>query len=133
MGNESTTVVNHYQYEYLEKIRRESDEQEQKKLLEQKIAEYNFECHRKEIERLVKLDEYNFQKEIQKLKNEEKKNDQLHIERMKDLTNNENKINLDFRQTIRKYDDEKEINILKEIIIFFLKKKKSKMILKFSI
>ena len=55
MGNESTTVVNHYQYEDLEKIRRESDEQEQKKLLEQKIAEYNFECHRKEIELLVKL------------------------------------------------------------------------------
>ena len=27
---------------------------------------------------------------------------------MKDLTNKENKINLDFRQTIRKYDDEKE-------------------------
>ena len=71
MGNESTTVVNHYQYEDLEKIRRESDEQEQKKLLEQKIAEYNFEWHRKEIERLVKLDEYNFQKEIQRLKNEE--------------------------------------------------------------
>ena len=71
MGNESTTVVNHYQYEDLEKIRRESDEQEQKKLLEQKIAEYNFECHRKEIKQLVKLDEYNFQKEIQKLKNEE--------------------------------------------------------------
>ena len=81
--------------------------------MEQKIAEYNFECHRKEIERLVKLDEYNFQKEIQKLKNEEKKNDQLHIERMKDLTNNENKINLDFRQTVSKYDDEKEINMLK--------------------
>ena len=39
MGNESTTVVNHYQYEDLEKIRRESDEQEQKKLLEQKIAD----------------------------------------------------------------------------------------------
>ena len=53
MGNKSTTVVNHYQYEDLEKIRRESDEQEQKKLLEQKIAEYNFEFHRKEIERLV--------------------------------------------------------------------------------
>ena len=126
MGNKSTTVVNHYQYEDLEKIRRESDEQEQKKLLEQKIAEYNFECHRKEIERLVKLDEYNFQKEIQKLKNEEKKNDQLHIERMKDLTNNENKINLDFRQTIRKYDDEKEINILKENNNIFLEKEKIK-------
>ena len=56
----------------------------------------------------------NYQKEIQKLKNEEKKNEQLHIERMKDLANNENKINLYFRQTIRKYDDEKEINILKE-------------------
>ena len=27
---------------------------------------------------------------------------------MQDLTNNENKINLDFKQTIRKYDDEKE-------------------------
>ena len=64
MGNKSTTVVNHYQFEDFEKIRRESDEQEQKKLLEQKIAEYNFECHREEIERLVKLDEYNFQKEI---------------------------------------------------------------------
>ena len=126
MGNESTTVVNHYHYEDLEKIRRESDEQEQKKLLEQKIAEYNFECHRKEIERLVKLDEYNFQKEIQKLKNEEKKNDQLHIERMKDLTNNENKINLYFRQTIRKYDDEKEINILKENNNIFLEKEKIK-------
>ena len=94
-------------------------------LLDQKIAEYNFECHRKEIERLVKLDEYNYQKEIQKLKNEEKKNDQLHerenikisdnhTERMKDLTNDENKINIDFIQTIRKYDDEKEINVLKE-------------------
>ena len=71
MGNESTTVVNHYQYEDLKKIRRESNERKQKKLLEQKIAEYNFECHRKEIERLVKLDEYNFQKEIQRLKNEE--------------------------------------------------------------
>ena len=67
MGNESTTIVNHYQYEDLEKIRRESDERKQKMLLEQKIAEYNFECQ----ERLVKLDEYNFQKEIQKLKNEE--------------------------------------------------------------
>ena len=71
MGNESTTVVNHYQYEDLEKIRRESDEQEQKKLLDQKIAECNFEFHRKEIELLVKLDKYNYQKEIQKLKNEE--------------------------------------------------------------
>ena len=49
-------------------------------LLDQKIAEYNFKFHRKEIERLVKLDEYNFQKEIQKLKNEDKKNEQLHIE-----------------------------------------------------
>ena len=95
-------------------------------LLDQKIAEYNFEFHRKEIERLVKLDEYNFQKEIQKLKNEEKKNDQLHIERMKDLTNNENKINLDFKQTIRKYDDEKEINILKENNNIFLEKEKIK-------
>ena len=108
----------------MEKIRRESDERKQKKLLEQKIAEYNFECHRKEIERLVKLDEYNYQKEIQKLKNAEKKNEQLHIERMKDLTNNENKINLDFRQTIRKYDDEKEINILKENNNIFLEKEK---------
>ena len=122
MGNKSTTVVNHYHYEDLEKIRRESDEQEQKKLLVQKIAEYNYECQ----ERLVKLAEYNFQKEIQKLKNEEKKNDQLHIERMKDLANNENKINLDFRQTIRKYDDEKEINILKENNNIFLEKEKIK-------
>ena len=73
MGNESTTVVNHYQYEDLEKIRRENNERKLKILLEQKIAEYNFEFHRKEIERLVKLDEYNYQKEIQKLKNEEKK------------------------------------------------------------
>ena len=126
MGNESTTVVDRCQCEDLEKIRRESDEKEQKKLMEQKIAEYNFEFHRKEIERLVKLDEYNYQKEIQKLKNEEKKNDQLHIERMKDLTNNENKINLDFRQTIRKYDDEKEINILKENNNIFLEKEKIK-------
>ena len=47
---------------------------------DQKITEHNFQCHRKEIERLVKLDEYNFQKEIQKLKNEDKKNEQLHIE-----------------------------------------------------
>ena len=94
--------------------------------MDQKIAEYNFECHRKEIERLVKLDEYNFQKEIQKLKNEEKKNDQLHIERMKDLTNNENKINIDFIQTIRKYDDEKEINILNENNNIFLEKEKIK-------
>ena len=37
MGNESTTVVNHYHYEDLEKIRRESDERKQKMLLEQKI------------------------------------------------------------------------------------------------
>ena len=125
MGNESTTVVNHYQYEDLEKIRRESDERKQKMLLDQKITEYNFQCHRKEIERLVKLDEYNYQKEIQKLKNEEKKNEQLHIERMKDLTNNENKINLDFRQKIRKYD-EKEINILKENNNIFLEKEKIK-------
>ena len=73
MGNKSITLVNHYQYEDLEKIRRESDERKQKMLLDQKIAEYNFEYHRKEIERLVKLDEYNFQKEIQKLKKEEKK------------------------------------------------------------
>ena len=43
---------------------------------------------------------------------------------MKDLTNNENKINLDFRQTIRKYDDEKEINILKENNNIFLEKEK---------
>ena len=64
MGNKSTTVVNYYHNEDLEKIRRESDERKQKKLLEQKIAEHNFECHREEIERLVKLDEYNFQKEI---------------------------------------------------------------------
>ena len=69
MGNKSTTVVNYYHYEDLEKIRRESDEKEQKKLMEQKIAEYNFECQ----ERLVKLDEYIYQKEIQKLKNEEKR------------------------------------------------------------
>ena len=41
---------------------------------------------------------------------------------MKDLTNNENKINLDFRQIIRKYDDEKEINILKENNNIFLEK-----------
>ena len=39
---------------------------------------------------------------------------------MKDLANNENKINLYFRQTIRKYDDEKEINILKENNNIFL-------------
>ena len=45
---------------------------------------------------------------------------------MKDLTNNENKINLDFRQTIRKYDDEKEINILKENNNIFLEKEKIK-------
>ena len=38
MGNKSTTVVNHYQYEDLEKIRRESDERKQKMLLDQKIA-----------------------------------------------------------------------------------------------
>ena len=126
MGNQSTTVVNHYQDEDLEKIKRENYEQEQKKLLEQKIAEYNFECHRKDIEQLVKLDEYNYQKEIQRLKNEEKKNEQLHIERMKDLANNENKINLYFRQTIRKYDDEKEINILKENNNIFLEKEKIK-------
>ena len=77
MGNKSTTVVNHYHYEDLEKIRKESDERKKKMLLEQRIAEYNFECHRKEIERLVKLDEYNFQKEIQKLKNEDKKNNYI--------------------------------------------------------
>ena len=64
MGNKSTTVVNYYHYEDLEKIRRESDERKQKKLLEQKIAEYNFECHREEIERLVKLDEKKKKKEI---------------------------------------------------------------------
>jgi hypothetical protein len=66
------------------KIWKKSEEKvmngKQKMLLEQRIAEYNFEFHRKEIERLVKLDEYNFQKEIQKLKNEDKKNEQLHIE-----------------------------------------------------
>ena len=45
---------------------------------------------------------------------------------MKDLTNNENKINLDFRQTIRKYDYEKEINILKENNNIFLEKEKIK-------
>ena len=45
---------------------------------------------------------------------------------MKDLTNNENKINLDFKQTIRKYDDEKEINILKENNNIFLEKEKIK-------
>ena len=45
---------------------------------------------------------------------------------MKDLTNNENKINLDFRQTISKYDDEKEINVLKENNNVFLEKEKIK-------
>ena len=44
---------------------------------------------------------------------------------MKDLTNNENKINLDFKQTIRKYDDEKK-NILKENNNIFLEKEKIK-------
>ena len=45
---------------------------------------------------------------------------------MEDLTNNENIINLDFRQTIRKYDDEKKINILKENSNIFLEEEKIK-------
>ena len=72
-GDNNTTIYYNYHFEDLGKIRREKDEREQKRLLDEKIAEYNLEGKRMEIQRLIKLDELNFQKEIQRLKVEEKK------------------------------------------------------------
>jgi hypothetical protein len=139
MGSDNnTTIIYDYHWEDLEKIRREEDERKQKRLLDEKIAEYNLEAKRLEIERLVKLDELNFQKEIQRLKVEEKKNDQMNIretlkitnnheENMKSLINSETKINNEFKQTIRKYDDEKELNTIKERNSFLFDNKKMEM------
>ena len=68
MGSDNnTTIFYNYHWEELEKIRREEGERKQKRLLDEKIAEYNFEAKRKEIERIVKLVELNYQKEIQRL------------------------------------------------------------------
>jgi len=63
-GDNNTTIVHNYHFEDLEKIRSEEDERKQKRLLDEKIAEYNLEAKRMEIERLIKLDELNFQKEM---------------------------------------------------------------------
>ena len=132
MGSDNnTTIIYDYHLEDFEKIRREEDERKQKRLLDEKIAEYNLEAKRKEIEILVKLDELNYQKEIQRLKLEEKKNDQRdqretlkitknHEEKMKSLINSETKINNEPKKTIRKYDDEKEINTIKECNSFLI-------------
>ena len=132
MGSDNnTTIIYDYHLEDFEKIRREEDERKQKRLLDEKIAEYNLEAKRLEIERLVKLDELNYQKEIQRLKVEEKKNDQRdqretlkitknHEENMKSLINSETKINNEPKKTIRKYDDEKEINTIKECNSFLI-------------
>ena len=54
MGSDNnTTIIYDYHWEDLEKIRREEDERKQKRLLDEKIAEYNFEAKRKEMEILL--------------------------------------------------------------------------------
>ena len=130
-GDNNTTIFHNYHFEDLEKIRREEDEREQKRLLDEKIAEYNLEGKRMEIQRLIKLDELNFQKEIQKLKDEHiretLKITNNHEENMKSLINSETKINNEFKQTIRKYDDEKELNTIKERNNFLIDNKKIEM------
>mgnify|MGYP007069962379 CR=1 FL=1 len=130
-GDNNTTIYHNYHFEDLGKIRREEDESEQKRLLDEKIAEYNLEGKRMEIQRLIKLDELNFQKEIQKLKDEHiretLKITNNHEENMKSLINSETKINNEFKQTIRKYDDEKELNTIKERNNFLIDNKKMEM------
>ena len=50
-----------------------------------------------------------------------------HEENMKSLINSETKINNEFKQTIRKYDDEKELNTIKERNSFLIDNKKMEM------
>ena len=134
MGNDNRNEnerirINNEHIRELERLRKEADENKQKRLLDEKIAEYNFQVKQEEIRqqalRLLKLDEYKFKEAIEKLRIEEKKNDQFnqrettkiannHEEKMEEISNDKLKINNDFKQTIRKYDDDKEINTLRE-------------------
>ena len=122
----------------LEEIRNMHDEKKQELEIKRIIAENNYKIQCQEVLRLCKLDDYNFKKEMEKLRIELRKNDQLneretkrihnnHVERMKALNNEEEKINNEFKQTIRKLDDDKEINILRENNTFINEKDKIKL------
>ena len=111
--------------EELEEIRRQRDRDKQEALLKEKVAQYHYEEHMKEIQRLVKLDEFKFQKEMEELKVKREKNNQMHeretkrinndfLNRQKELSNSELKINNEHTETIRKLDDDREFNIMKE-------------------
>ena len=111
--------------EELEEIRRQRDRDKQEALIRQKVAQYHYEEHMAEIRRLASLDEKRFQKEMEELKVKREKNNQMHeretkrinndfLNRQKELSNSELKINNEHTETIRKLDDDREFNIMKE-------------------
>ena len=88
MGNdlEMQDLMNQH-YEEMQSINNEHDIKQKQILLNEKIAEYNLEKHRREIERLAKLDRYHFEAEVQKIRAGIRKNDQFH-ERESKIINN---------------------------------------------
>lgn len=136
-NNNETRSINTQHVEELERIRNIHDENQQKILLDKKIAEYNYENKRREIERLIKMDELDFKKEMERLGVERRKNDQLNEEettisnnqqeKMKGLDNDEKKIDNEFKLTTCKFDDDKEINNIKENNIFINERDKMKL------
>lgn len=124
--------------EEIQKIRNMHDENTQELEIKRIIAENNYKIGHENVMRLIRLDEYDYQKVIKQLEVERRKNDQLneretkriqneHEGRMKGLHNEEVKINNEYKQTIRKLDDDKEINTLRENNRFINEKDKMKL------
>jgi len=124
--------------EETERIRNMRDINAQELAIKRIIAENNYKIEYQKVMRLIKLDEYEYQKVIKYLEVERRKNDQLdarekkriqnqHEENMKGLNNEELKICNEFKQVIRKLDDDKEINTLKENNRFINEKDKMKL------
>ena len=124
--------------EEIERIRNMHDENAQELAIKRIIAENNYKIEYQKVMRLIKLDEYDFQKVVKQLEVERRKNDQLdaretkriqnqHEENMKSLNNEELKIYNEYKQVIRKLEDDKEINTLKENNRFINEKDKMKL------
>ena len=127
MGNkvEEQREINRHSEE-LENLRRIKDKDKQEALLKEKIAKYHLEENTEKIRRLVNLDKLQFQKAMKELNVQQRKNDQFDeretkkinndfINRQKELSNDELEINNNHIENIRKLDDDKEINTIKEI------------------
>ena len=126
MGNEEEKQKEFIRHtKELEEIRRQRDKEKQEALIKPKVTQHYYEELIDEIRILAKLDELKFKKEMEELNVRREINKQRHereirrinndfLNRQKELSNIELKINNEHYEAIRKLNDERVFNIMKE-------------------